>query len=67
MEKPIESVDIVSDGIMVRFTDGLLTYFPHDFLRGNIGIGSNQVFLDRNPSAEAGLFEVAPELLRTIN
>lgn len=28
MEKPIESVDILSDGILVRFTDGLLTYFP---------------------------------------
>ena len=67
MEKPIESVDIVSDGILVRFTDGLLTYFPHDFLRGNIGIGSNQVFLDRNPSVKAGMFKVSPELLRQIN
>lgn len=67
MEKPIESVDIVSDGILVRFTDGLLTYFPHDFLRENIGIGSNQVFVDRNPVVEPRVFMVAPELLRQVN
>ena len=67
MDRPIESVDIVSDGILVRFSDGLLTYFPHDFLRQNIGIGSNQVFLDRTPSREAGLFMVSPELLRQVN
>ena len=67
MERPIESVDIVSDGILVRFSDGLLTYFPHEFLRQNIGTGSNQVFLDRAPSREAGLFTVTPGLLRQLN
>ncbi len=51
MEHPIESVELVSDGILVRFSDGLLTYFPHHFLRENIGIGSNQVFVDHNPVA----------------
>ena len=49
MEKQIESVQIVSDGIVVRFSDGVLTYFPQGFLRENIGVGSNQVFLDYDP------------------
>lgn len=49
MEKPIESVQIVSDGILVRFSDGVLTYYPEGFLRQNIGVGSNQVFLDHDP------------------
>ena len=52
MERPITSVEIVSDGILVRFSDGLLSYFPHDFLRDHIGTGSNQVFLDQNPSSD---------------
>ena len=50
MDKPIDSVQIVSDGIVVRFSDGVLTYFPQGFLRDNIGVGSNQVFLDYDPS-----------------
>ncbi len=54
MEKPIESVQIVSDGIVVRFSDGILTYFPQGFLRENIGRGSNQVFLDYDPCDAAG-------------
>ena len=52
MERPIESVEIVSDGILVRFADGLLTYFSHNFLRDHIGVGSNQIFLDRGASTE---------------
>lgn len=55
MDRPIESVEIVSDGIVVRFSDGLLSYFPHDFLREHVGTGSNQVFLDHNPSTEPGV------------
>lgn len=50
MQKPIESVQIVSDGIVVRFSDGVLTYFPQGFLRDHIGVGSNQVFVDYDPS-----------------
>ncbi len=50
MERPIQSVQIVSDGIMVRFSDGVLTYFPQGFLREHVGVGSNQVFLDYDPS-----------------
>lgn len=53
MEKLIESVQIVSDGILVRFSDGVLTYFPQGFLRENIGVGSNQVFLDYDPHGTA--------------
>ena len=67
MDRPIESVDIVSDGILVRFADGLLSYFSHEFLRGNVGMGSNQVFLDRNPSSETRTFKVSPDLLRPVN
>lgn len=51
MQRPIESVQIVSDGILVRFSDGVLTYFPQSFLRDHIGVGSNQVFLDYDPFA----------------
>lgn len=54
MVKPIESVQIVSDGILVRFSDGVLTYYPQGFLRKHMGLGSNQVFLDYDP------FEGAP-------
>ncbi len=49
MEKPIKSVQIVSDGIVVRFSDGVLTYYPQNFLRDHIGVGSNQLFLDHDP------------------
>ena len=52
MERPITSVELVSDGILVRFSDGMLTYFSHEFLRGNIGVGSNQVFLDAGSAAD---------------
>ena len=51
MQKPIESVQIVSDGIVVRFSDGVLTYFPQNFLREHMGLGSNQIFLDYDPFA----------------
>lgn len=54
MEKLIVSVQIVSDGIVVRFSDGVLTYFPQGFLRENIGVGSNQVFLDYDPCDAGG-------------
>lgn len=50
MEKLIESVQIVSDGIIVRFSDGVLTYFPQGFLRENVGVGSNQIFVDHEQS-----------------
>ena len=55
MERPIDSVDIVSDGIVVRFRDGLLAYFPHSFLRDHIRSGSNQVFVDCSASGDAAL------------
>ena len=66
-QRPIESVDIVSDGILVRFSDGVLSYFPHEFLRESIGSGSNQVFLDRASSDETCLFAAAPEMLQPVN
>ena len=67
MERPIEAVDIVSDGILVRFSDGQLTYFPHEFLRQNTGIGSNQIFLDSSPSHDSGPLVMNPELSRRLN
>ena len=54
MEKPIESVNIVSDGIVVRFSDGVLSYFPQNFLREHIGVGSNQRLLDYDPFEKTG-------------
>ncbi len=51
MTRPIASVQIVSDGIVVRFSDGVLTYFSQNFLRDHIGVGSNQIFLDYDPCA----------------
>lgn len=66
MERPIESVEIVSDGILVRFSDGLLTYFSHDFLRDHIGIGSNQVFLDHNPAPDSGVLAGLPGRLHPV-
>lgn len=60
MEPPIESVEIVSDGILVRFSDGLLAYFPHEFLRDHIGIGSNQVFVDHNPATDSPMLFAFP-------
>ena len=67
MEKPIEAVELVSDGILVRFSDGQLTYFSHEFLRSNIGVGSNQVFLDSSPSADAGTFAPCRTLFPYLN
>ncbi len=67
MERPVESVDVVSDGILVRFSDGMLTYFPHDFLRSHVGIGSNQVFLERSAPPETRTFVISSELLRQVN
>ena len=52
MERPIESVQIVSDGIVVRFSDGVVTYYPQHFLRDHIDKGPNQIFLDYDPSAD---------------
>ena len=49
MVKPIKSVEIVSDGIVVRFADGVCSYFPQGFLREHVGVGPNQVFLDYDP------------------
>jgi hypothetical protein len=54
VRKPIESAEIVSDGIVVRFSDGVLTYFSQEFLREHIGVGSNQIFLDYDPFAKTG-------------
>ena len=51
MERPIQSVEMVSDGILVRFSDGLLTYYPHSFLRDHSGCGPNQIFLEANSDA----------------
>ena len=67
MERPIETVEIVSDGILVRFSDGVLTYFPHEFLRRFIGTGSNQVFVDRSSSADARLLLLSTETVQRVN
>ena len=53
MEQPIERVDLVSDGLLVAFSDGTRCYFPAAFLMSQVGLGSNQIFLDYDPSLGA--------------
>ena len=67
MERPIMSVEMVSDGILVRFSDGMLTYFSHDFLRDHVGVGSNQVFLDTGSAADLRPFPPSLESLQQAN
>ena len=49
----IDDIDLVSDGIIVHFTDGPSCYFAAGFLRENVGRGTNHIFLDYDPSPEA--------------
>ena len=50
---PISRVLLVSDGILVEFASGVRCYFPAEFLLNHLADGSNQVFLDHDPSAAA--------------
>jgi hypothetical protein len=50
MEQPIVSVSTVSDGLIVAFRDGYQGYFSAEFLLEHLGCGSNQMFLDYDPS-----------------
>jgi hypothetical protein len=47
---PIESIDMVSDGIIVAFSQGHSCYFSAAFLKEHIGRDGNQVFLNHDPS-----------------
>ena len=51
MDQPIRSVEIISDGILVAFSDGTRCYFPASFLLSQVGVGSNQVFLTYDQAA----------------
>ena len=46
----IISVEPVSDGVLVTFEEGLSCYFSASFLWQQIGTGTNQIFLDYDPS-----------------
>ena len=51
----IRSVNLVSDGILVEFSDGAggkVCYFPASFLLQHLDHGHNQIFLDYDPSHE---------------
>ncbi len=51
----IRSVNLVSDGILVEFSDGAggkMCYFPASFLLQYLDNGHNQIFLDYDPSQE---------------
>ena len=63
MDQPIRSVEVVSDGILVAFSDGTRCYFPASFLLSQVGLGSNQVFLTYDQAALALLGAPASELL----
>jgi hypothetical protein len=51
MNTDISMVTFVSDGLLVNFSNGTHCYFPASFLVEHAGQGSNQVFLDHDPSA----------------
>ncbi len=50
MDQPILSVSTVSDGLIVAFRNGERGYFSAEFLLEHLGLGSNQMFLDYDPS-----------------
>ena len=50
MDQPIRNVQMVSDGILVEFDDSTRCYYPATFLLDQAGEGSNQRFLDYDPS-----------------
>ncbi len=52
MRQPVQSVKIVSDGIVIEFADGTAAYFGAEFLAEHIGQGSNHIFLSYDPSPE---------------
>ena len=52
MNQPITSVLTVSDGLVVSFRDGYRGYFSAEFLLEHLGSGSNQMFLDYDPTPE---------------
>lgn len=67
MERPIQSVEMVSDGILVRFSDGLLTYYPHSFLRDHSGSGPNQIFLEASTGSVPYPGSVGSDRVEPIN
>ncbi len=60
----ISSVTLVSDGILVGFRNGMKCYFATAFLKEHIGLGSNQIFVNQDPSSmQPGFSEVASQIL----
>ncbi len=53
MSECVESVVVVSDGILVRFGNGVNCYYPASFLLEHLDAGPNQVFLDYDPSGDS--------------
>jgi len=55
LNNSIRIVNLVSDGILVEFSDGAggkVCYFPTSFLLQYLDNGQNQIFLDYDPSQE---------------
>jgi hypothetical protein len=50
MNRVIEAVEAVSDGVVVEFQGGTRCYFSAEFLLQNIDHGSNRIFLDYDPT-----------------
>lgn len=65
MDRPIVSVTTVSDGVIVAFRDGYQGYFSSEFLLEHLGLGSNQMFLDYDPSPKEN--SSSPQMLTLVS
>jgi hypothetical protein len=57
---PIHSVQLVSDGILIEFTDGTCGYFPANFLLETMTDRPSYVFLNYDPSPMADKIDASP-------
>lgn len=52
VKQAVRSVRIVSDGVIIEFTDGVVAFFAANFLADNVSVGPNQRFLGYDPSPD---------------
>ncbi len=58
MSDIIQSIDTVSDGIVVEFQGGVSCYYSADFLLAHTASATNRVFLDYDPTPRVPSSEV---------
>ena len=66
MSNIIQSIDTVSDGIVVEFQGGVSCYYLADFLLAHAASGANRVFLDYDPSPRVQPAEVTLRSLASV-